>query len=85
MNSWIKLGVAAFLAPGLAAGVLLLIGALSGIVIGTGMVVMLAAAVGMLAFGLLSGIGGALHRALRNRFSPVRRKTPRPAAWHQWR
>lgn len=85
MNSWMKLGVAAFLAPGLAAGVLLTVGALTGLVIGAGLLAILAAAAGLLAFGLLSGIGGALRRSLRSRLSPVRRKQPRSTAWHQWR
>lgn len=85
MNSWIKLGVAAFLAPSLTAGVLLLVGALTGMVIGTGMVAILAAGMLLLVVALFAVLGSALRRALHNRFSPVRRKYPRPTAWHQWR
>lgn len=50
---------------------------------------MFAIAAVLLAVRLLLGIFAPLYRPLRrwliNRFSPVRRRQPRPAAWHQWR
>ena len=81
MNSWMKLGFAAFVAPGLTTVVLLVVGALTGLFIGVGAILMLAFAAGLLTLGVLNGV----HRSLRNRFSPVRRKQPRPTAWNQWR
>lgn len=85
MNSWLKIGVAAFIFPGLTAGVLLFVAGMAGVAVSIGLVALLAVLAGLLALSLISGVFSALQRVLRNRLSPVRRKHPRPTAWHQWR
>jgi hypothetical protein len=81
MNSYLKLGVAAWIAPALtlaAVGVAVWL-AVPAFLLG------LALGLGGLAGWLLYGAGGAFVRGYRRRFSPVRRRGPMPAAWRQWR
>jgi hypothetical protein len=81
MRTYAKLGIGAWLAPGLTA---LLIGVAVWVAV-PAFFAGAALGVGLLAFLLLRGGLGALRRWTRNRFSPVRRRGPRPPAWHQWR
>lgn len=85
MGNILKLGVAYWLAPPLVGVVAVLIGSAMGI----GLVLALAA-LGVIAFGVLAwSFGGPVLAYVGKRFhsfrSPVRRRAPRPTAWHQWR
>lgn len=81
MNGWVKLGIGAWLAQGLAAAALGVAAWLGASMFMAGLAADLALAFLALALGLAGGV----RRWLARRFSPVRRKGPRPPAWHQWR
>jgi hypothetical protein len=81
MDNLLKFGLAYLLAPSLAAGVAVLLATAIGLTF--------TAAVIVLALLLIAALGRplitAISRWIKNRFSPVRRRHPRPTAWHQWR
>jgi len=85
MNNLLKFGFAYLLAPSLVAGVAVLLAAAIGL---TFTVAVIGAAF-VAAILLITTVGRPLiaagSRWVKNRFSPVRRRHPRPTAWHQWR
>jgi len=59
--------------------------ALTGIAVAIAAVVAVARVVAHVVLEIFAPLWHPIHRWLNNRFSPVRRRHPRPAAWHQWR
>lgn len=85
MDNLLKLGLAYLLAPSLVAGVAVLLAAAIGLTFTVTIIVLAVAAAGLLTATLGCPLIGAGIQWARNRFSPVRRRHPRPTAWHQWR
>lgn len=85
MDNLLKLGLAYLLAPSLVAGVAVLLAAAIGLTFTVTIIVLAIAAAGLLIATLGRPLIGAGIQWARNRFSPVRRRHPRPTAWHQWR
>lgn len=83
--NFLKFGFAYALAPALVMAVAWLLGVTIGLTLTAvtlGLAIMAAA---VLAIALGRALIPSLQRWLRNTFSPVRRRHPRPAAWRQWR
>lgn len=85
MDNLLKLGLAYLLAPSLVAGVAALLATAIGLTFATTVIVLAIAAAVLLIATLGRPLIGTVSRWARSRFSPVRRRHPRPTAWHQWR
>ncbi len=85
MNDLLKTGIAYWLAPALVSGVAVALAMLFGLtftlIVAAGAITCVIVAV----VTLIAPLAGALRRWGRNRFSPVRRRHPRPIVWNQWR
>lgn len=85
MDNLLKLGLAYLLAPSLVAGAIVLLAGAIGLTFAATVIVLAVAAAVMLIATLTRPLIEAVSRWANNRFSPVRRRQPRPAGWHQWR
>lgn len=85
MNNLLKFGIAYYLAPTLVGVVVVLLATAIGLTFTA--VVIATAIAATLTVAIIFGrpLISAFCRWFRNHFSPVRRRQPRPAAWHQWR
>lgn len=81
MENIFRFSIAYLIAPALVAVVAWAFAAALGVTL-TAVVV----ALGLLGVALLlRALSRPVRRWYNNHFSPVRRRHPRPAAWHQWR
>lgn len=85
MDNLLKIALAYLLAPSLVAGVAVLLASAIGLTFTATVILLIIAAAFLLIVTLGRLLIEAMHRWANNRFSPVRRRQPRPAGWHQWR
>ena len=85
MSDIVKLGLAWWLAPSLVAGVVWLLAGLLGVTFGLTLSVLLLTGGVCLLVMLATVLSGPICRWFQYVISPVRRRRPRPTAWHQWR
>ncbi|PIV89286.1 MAG: hypothetical protein COW48_01280 [Hydrogenophilales bacterium CG17_big_fil_post_rev_8_21_14_2_50_63_12] len=85
MDNLLKLGFAYWLAPSLVGGVAVVLAVAFGLTFSAAIIGVALAAAVLLAAALVRPMAVLGWRCLKNRLSPVRRRHPRPTAWHQWR
>lgn len=85
MDNLLKLGFAYWLAPSLVGGVAVVLAVAFGLTFSAATIGVALAATVLLAATLVRPMVLWGLRCLKNRLSPVRRRHPRPTAWHQWR
>jgi hypothetical protein len=85
MNHFLKLGLAYLLAPALVAAIVWLAAAVLGLTLAVSGIGLAVVAVAMLLAALARPVLSAGRRWVQPHSSSVRRRHPRPSAWHQWR